>query len=203
MHGDGEDKGAQQDPRIPSSFALSLPRCCLQAVPPTTLPATPVGCCLPLTGLAASRPPHLAGNYTEYVKQKEERSAQQWVAWEKQQKEIARQVRGLYASSAPLAGHSACGILRLPTCHCRSLPLPVCLCMCPQRLPVCRCERSTRTRLLTGSSRLRAAAYAQEEMMRRLAAGANSGRASTAEKTLERLKAEGTYVEKPFVPKKR
>ena len=43
----------------------------------------------------------------------------------------------------------------------------------------------------------------QEEMMRRLAAGANSGRASTAEKALERLKAEGTYVEKPFVPKKR
>jgi hypothetical protein len=40
-------------------------------------------------------------------------------------------------------------------------------------------------------------------MMRRLAAGANSGRASTAEKTLERLKAEGTFVEKPFVPKKR
>ena len=40
-------------------------------------------------------------------------------------------------------------------------------------------------------------------MMRRLAAGANSGRASTAEKALERLKAEGTYVEKPFVPKKR
>ncbi|KAL4439755.1 hypothetical protein ABPG75_002756 [Micractinium tetrahymenae] len=73
------------------------------------------------------------GNYTEYVKQKEERTALQWVAWEKQQKEIAR----------------------------------------------------------------------QEEMMRRLAAGANSGRASTAEKTLERLKAEGTYVEKPFVPKKR
>ena len=39
--------------------------------------------------------------------------------------------------------------------------------------------------------------------MRRLAAGANSGRASTAEKALERLREEGTYVEKPFVPKKR
>lgn len=39
--------------------------------------------------------------------------------------------------------------------------------------------------------------------MRRLAAGANSGRASTAEKALERLRAEGTLVEKPFVPKKR
>ncbi|PRW33209.1 ABC transporter F family member 5 [Chlorella sorokiniana] len=73
------------------------------------------------------------GNYTEYVKQKEVASAQQWVAWEKQQKEISR----------------------------------------------------------------------QEEMMRRLSGGANSGRASTAEKTLEKLKAEGTYVEKPFVPKKR
>ncbi|PSC69255.1 ABC transporter family [Micractinium conductrix] len=73
------------------------------------------------------------GNYTEYVKQKEERNAQQWVAWEKQQKEIAR----------------------------------------------------------------------QEEMVRRLAAGANSGRASTAEKALERLRGEDTFVEKPFVPKKR
>ena len=43
----------------------------------------------------------------------------------------------------------------------------------------------------------------QEEMVRRLAAGARSGRASTAEKALEKLKADGTYVEKPFVPKKR
>ena len=73
------------------------------------------------------------GNYTEYVKQKEERTVQQWTAWEKQQKEIDR----------------------------------------------------------------------QEEIARRLAAGANSGRASTAEKSIEKLKAEGTFVEKPFVPKKR
>ena len=33
------------------------------------------------------------GNYTEYVKAKEEKIGQQWAAWEKQQKEIARQVR--------------------------------------------------------------------------------------------------------------
>lgn len=32
------------------------------------------------------------GNYTEYVKAKEERVGQQWAAWEKQQKEISRQV---------------------------------------------------------------------------------------------------------------
>lgn len=32
------------------------------------------------------------GNYTEYVKAKEEKIGQQWAAWEKQQKEIARQV---------------------------------------------------------------------------------------------------------------
>ena len=32
------------------------------------------------------------GNYTEYVKTKEEKIGQQWAAWEKQQKEIARQV---------------------------------------------------------------------------------------------------------------
>ena len=73
------------------------------------------------------------GNYTEYMKQKEERTVQQWTAWEKQQKEIDR----------------------------------------------------------------------QEEITRRLSAGSNSGRAGTADKTLEKLKAEGTYVEKPYVPKKR
>ena len=73
------------------------------------------------------------GNYTDYIRQKQERVIQQWTAWEKQQKEIDRQA----------------------------------------------------------------------EMARRLSAGASSGRASTAEKALERLKAEGTYVEKPFVPKKR
>ena len=32
------------------------------------------------------------GNYTEYVKAKDEKIGQQWAAWEKQQKEIARQV---------------------------------------------------------------------------------------------------------------
>lgn len=32
------------------------------------------------------------GNYTEYVKAKEEKVGQQWAAWEKQQKEISRQV---------------------------------------------------------------------------------------------------------------
>jgi len=32
------------------------------------------------------------GNYTEYVKTKEAKIGQQWAAWEKQQKEIARQV---------------------------------------------------------------------------------------------------------------
>ncbi len=40
-------------------------------------------------------------------------------------------------------------------------------------------------------------------MIQRLAAGANSGRAASAEKELERLRSEGTFVEKPFVPKKR
>ena len=32
------------------------------------------------------------GNYTQFVKQKEEKIGQQWTAYEKQQKEIARQV---------------------------------------------------------------------------------------------------------------
>lgn len=40
-------------------------------------------------------------------------------------------------------------------------------------------------------------------MIQRLSAGANSGRAASAEKELERLRSEGTFVEKPFVPKKR
>jgi ATPase subunit of ABC transporter with duplicated ATPase domains len=73
------------------------------------------------------------GNYSDYVVEKEERTAQQWVAWEKQQKEIDR----------------------------------------------------------------------QSEMIQRLSAGARSGRASTAEKALEKLKAEDTFVEKPFVSKSR
>ena len=73
------------------------------------------------------------GNYSDYQTQKKERVAQQWTAWEKQEKELDR----------------------------------------------------------------------QREIVRSLAAGANSGRASTAEKAIEKMKAEGTYVEKPFVPRKR
>ncbi|KAG2485398.1 hypothetical protein HYH03_015884 [Edaphochlamys debaryana] len=72
------------------------------------------------------------GNYTQYVNSKSEKTALQWAAWEKQQKEIAK----------------------------------------------------------------------QEEIMQRLAGGAQSGRASQAEKALERIKAEG-LIEKPFVPKKK
>ena len=67
------------------------------------------------------------------MKQKEEQIAQQWQAWEKQQKEIERQA----------------------------------------------------------------------EMVRRLSAGSRTGRATTAEKALEKLNAEGTLVEKPFVAKTR
>ncbi|EFJ51883.1 hypothetical protein VOLCADRAFT_56598 [Volvox carteri f. nagariensis] len=73
-----------------------------------------------------------SGNYTQYVASKSEKAALQWAAWEKQQKEIAK----------------------------------------------------------------------QEEIMQRLAGGAQSGRASQAEKTLERIRAEG-LIEKPFVPKKK
>mmetsp|Transcript_5166 Transcript_5166/g.11242 ORF Transcript_5166/g.11242 Transcript_5166/m.11242 type:complete len:696 (+) Transcript_5166:136-2223(+) len=42
----------------------------------------------------------------------------------------------------------------------------------------------------------------QEEIVQRLAGGAQSGRAAQAEKTIERIKAEG-LIEKPFVAKKR
>jgi hypothetical protein len=41
------------------------------------------------------------------------------------------------------------------------------------------------------------------EMVRRLSAGARSGRASTAEKEAERLQSEEAYIEKPFVAKRR
>ena len=41
-------------------------------------------------GVAASYP----GNYTQFVAAKESRLASKWSAWEKQQKEIARQVSG-------------------------------------------------------------------------------------------------------------
>lgn len=44
------------------------------------------------------------GNYTQYIRQNEEQDAQQWAAWEKQQKEINRQVMR-WAPSLPNAGH--------------------------------------------------------------------------------------------------
>ena len=40
------------------------------------------------------------GNYTQYVAAKAERIAAQWAAYEKQQKEIARQVRSLALTDA-------------------------------------------------------------------------------------------------------
>ena len=40
------------------------------------------------------------GNYTHFVAAKAEKTAAQWAAWEKQQKEIARQVRCYSAGSA-------------------------------------------------------------------------------------------------------
>ena len=41
------------------------------------------------------------------------------------------------------------------------------------------------------------------ELIARLAGGAQSGRAAAAEKALEKIKAEGALVPKPYVPKKR
>lgn len=73
------------------------------------------------------------GNYTEYVKAKEEKIGHQWAAWEKQQREIARQT----------------------------------------------------------------------EIVQRLSGGAQSGRAAAAEKSLEKIKEEGSLVQKPFVTRKR
>jgi ATPase subunit of ABC transporter with duplicated ATPase domains len=72
------------------------------------------------------------GNYTQYTVQKAERIAQQWAAFEKQQKELAK----------------------------------------------------------------------QKEIVARLSGGGQSGRASAAEKTIDRMKAEG-IIEKPFEPKRR
>lgn len=73
------------------------------------------------------------GNYTQYINQKNEQTAQQWNAWEKQQKEIQR----------------------------------------------------------------------QGDLISRLAGGNQAGRAEAAKKYLAKLQLEGTYVEKPFTPKKR
>eukprot|EP00798_Chlamydomonas_sp_ICE-L_P019983 gene19983-26697_t len=70
------------------------------------------------------------GNYTKFTATKNEKTALQWSAWEKQQKELAK----------------------------------------------------------------------QQEIIKRLSGGAQSGRASTAEKTLEHIKAEG-LVQKTLVPK--
>ncbi len=43
----------------------------------------------------------------------------------------------------------------------------------------------------------------QEEIVARLSAGGQAGRATSAEKFIEKLKSEGELVEKPFVPKRR
>ncbi len=42
------------------------------------------------------------GNYTQYVTAKQEKLAQQWAAYEKQQKEIARQVRLFWIQSCTI-----------------------------------------------------------------------------------------------------
>ena len=43
----------------------------------------------------------------------------------------------------------------------------------------------------------------QTELVQRLSGGAQSGRAAAAEKALEKIKEEGSLVEKPFVARKR
>ena len=53
------------------------------------------------------------GNYTQYVNAKQEKIAQQWAAYEKQQKEIARQVRSVVDCSGEGSPCSGC----LSTCH--------------------------------------------------------------------------------------
>ena len=44
---------------------------------------------------------------------------------------------------------------------------------------------------------------AQADIIQRLGGGGQAGRANAAEKALEQIKAEGSLVAKPFVPKKR
>ena len=45
--------------------------------------------------------------------------------------------------------------------------------------------------------------FLQTDIIQRLGGGGQAGRATAAEKALELIKAEGTLVQKPFVPKKR
>ncbi len=61
------------------------------------------------------------GNYTQFVAAKAEKAAAQWAAWEKQQKEIARQARALPCPGMHAilgrAGAGACGAERLLGCE--------------------------------------------------------------------------------------
>lgn len=48
--------------------------------------------CTKIVETERGRATTFVGNYTQYVQQKRENVSQQWAAWEKQQKEILRQV---------------------------------------------------------------------------------------------------------------
>lgn len=109
-------------------------------------------------GLDRCDQPVLAGNYTAYIAQKAESVAQHWEAYEKQQKEIARQVRK--------SGGATHALVHLHVIGPRFVSL-------------------------------------QKDLVARLSAGARSGRASTAAKTLQHLHSPAVHIPRPFVAKKR
>ena len=65
------------------------------------------------------------------------------------------------------------------------------------------CFTDTVRRCTAIFSRCRHFYLAQTDIIQRLGGGGQAGRATAAEKALEQIKAEGSLVQKPFVPKKR
>lgn len=87
------------------------------------------------------------------------------------------------------------------SCSCWTVPQS--LCVSVQGLNACMgTARGFVSAIDLGWRLSRGGLRAQETLIAKLAAGAQSGRAASAEKQLEKMRAEG-LIEKPFVPKKR
>ena len=141
----------------------------------------------------------LQGNYTAFTRAKEENIAAAWAAWEKQQKEVARQVQKI-GTAVWLSIQESCQ----PCISSRMLaaiPQACCLAL------VIFFASGKLTRLACISSwhwlqHNPLLPPLQTDLIARLSGGAQSGRAAAAEKALEKIRSEG-LLEKPFIPKKR
>ena len=135
------------------------------------------------------------GNYTEYVNAKAEKVAQQWAAYEKQQKEIARQVM-LTIVPHPFSNDSVVSLTTSP-CSTEKVKEQSVLRLTSQRVIVL--ISNICNWLLTRQCYF----LLQTEIIHRLSGGAQAGRAAAAEKALEKIKSDEGLITKPFVPKKR